>query len=233
MRAVQLDEVEADARRAPGGVDEAIPDPRQPLAIELQRHRPAFAEGERRGRDGLPAAPFRQQRLAARRRHGHRRLAAGMADLDAELRLRERADDVHHPLQRRFLPVIVQGKAVAATVAGRLDGVGFDDDEARPRHRQAAEMLDVPVLRPAPVGGVLRHRRHHDLVGQPQRPEGGLAEQRRLGRRRRLRRRTDCRHLGSSCRNGQLGLSCRWHAERCMSPTGRSLGSSIRQRSKA
>ena len=88
VRAVQLDDVEAQPRAAQGGLDEGLLDPLQADRIEGDRRVPLGVVGDGRGRDGGPRQVGRiglGERAAALPRPLRRGLAAGMGELDAEL----------------------------------------------------------------------------------------------------------------------------------------------------
>ena len=90
VRHVQLDHVEADAGRPQRGVDEGLLHAGEVVLLHGAGRVPALGEGDGRGGDGLPRVLVAPERLAALPGALGRGLAAGMGDLDAELRAGQR-----------------------------------------------------------------------------------------------------------------------------------------------
>ena len=136
------------------------------LLREFARHVPAFAEGNRRRRDGRPGILSGPERLAARPRHLRGGLAAGVPDLDADRVLRDATVDRHRARHRRFVMVAVEARAAVRDAALAGDVRLLDHEEPRARDRHAAEVRKVPIGRRAVVGRVLAHRCDDDAIGQ-------------------------------------------------------------------
>ena len=108
-----------------------------------------------------------------------RALAAGMRDLDAELRGAGPARRLHDARERGFVVVGVKPEAAVRDAAGALDMGCFHNDQRGAGIGQHAEMHQVPVIGAAVVGGILAHRRNDNAVGKP-RPASLIGEKRAL-----------------------------------------------------
>ena len=89
-----------------------------------------------------------------------------MSKLDAELRTPGAATKIDDALERRFRLVGVKPHAAVGDAAVALHMGRLDDDEARARVSQHAEMGNVPVGGTAIDSAVLAHRGHDDAIIQ-------------------------------------------------------------------
>jgi hypothetical protein len=115
-----------------------------------------------------PAALLGRHRLADREGWRHRRFAAGVRELHAELAVALRLAEGHDARQRFLGFVVVETETPRRDAAFRLDAAGLGDDEPDVGAGILAEMHDVPVGRLAVFGGVLAHRRQHDAIFERQ-----------------------------------------------------------------
>jgi hypothetical protein len=168
MRAVQLDGVDAQRLRALRGLHEGRLHAQQAGGVERQWCRLAGRMRQGRRRHRLPRALVRPERLAAFPRDVARRLAPGVAELDRDGHARVAADRLQHARHRGLGRVVVQTHVLRRDAADGLDRRGLDDQQARARQRELAEMDQMPVDHAAVLGGVLAHGGDHDAVGQRQ-----------------------------------------------------------------
>ena len=199
VRHVQLECIDARALCAARAFRERVADRCQALRVQRGRWRLVRGVGDRRWRDGCPAAVVDPDQLSAFRRHVRRALASGMRELHGHgdrgtlpARTIERAG------QRRFARVVVKAEACWRDAAVRRDGGCLDREQTGARHQQLAPMDEMPVSRATVDGRVLAHRRHDDAVGKRQLPQPERIEQsrptrgaRRISRRQRQLR--ECR----------------------------------------
>ena len=165
--AVDLDEVEAGAHRALGGVGEGADEALDAALVERRRHVPVGREGDGRRRHRLPGdPPAGAQRAAALPRAVGGGLAAGMGELDAEAGAvrRHAAGGGQRALRGRFVVIGVEAEAAVGDAAMALDPGRLDGDHAGAGHGERHPVLQVPVGRRAVVGGVLAHGRDGDAV---------------------------------------------------------------------
>jgi hypothetical protein len=96
-----------------------------------------------------------------------RRLAAGVRELNAEFRARERdgARRVKNPRQRVFAGVGIKAETAMRDAALARDAGRLEDHGSRAGHGVVHHQLQVPVRRAAVVRGILTHRRDGDAVG--------------------------------------------------------------------
>src|SRR5215510_6517342 len=114
--------------------------------------------------DRLPSILSRCKRLAALPRTARGGFAAGMGELDAELRRAIAAAVGYDARKRRFAIVRIEPEAAVADAAAALDAGRLDHDQRRPGIGEHAEVVDVPVGGHAVVGAVLAHGRDDDAV---------------------------------------------------------------------
>ena len=165
---MDLDIVEAGSLGPLRRCDEGRRDRGDPVAVERFRDLPAVGVGNRGRGDCRPGIIAFAERQAALPRHMHRRLAAGVGELNAEAgtRRRDPSRRRERPRRRGLVVVAVEaeaamGDAAAPFHAGRLDG-----DEAGPRHGEHHPVLDVPVGGRAVIGRVLAHGRDGNAVSE-------------------------------------------------------------------
>src|SRR6201999_688647 len=89
-------------------------------AVEFLRHRPYRRHRHRRRRHRGPGAIGIAEWAAALPRNVGRALAAGMAELNPQLRLTEFAAGVDGALQRRFVGVVVKAETARRDAADTL-----------------------------------------------------------------------------------------------------------------
>ena len=167
MRRVHLDDVEAETDGAPRRLREGVDGGVDFRVVELRRHVPVLAIGQRRGRDGAPRAFAGAQRPAAHPVHMGRGLAARVRELDAEFRAGQGdgARGVQHPPQRVFAGVGIKAEAAVRDAPLARHARRFQNDRRRARHGVVHDELQVPVRRAAVVGRILAHGRDGDAVG--------------------------------------------------------------------
>ncbi len=174
---VQLDQLEAQARRAPGGLHEGIAHRLHALRVECLGSRPAGIERQRRRGDGGQRIMARLERVATLFPGPVRRaLAARVCELDAETGVAVAAKEIDHAHQRRLVLVGVQPQATVRDAAAALDMRGLDDHQPGARDGVLAQMHQVPVGGAAVDRAVLAHGRDDNAVrqfelAQPQRAQ--------------------------------------------------------------
>ena len=171
VRGVDLEQPEAGRVRAPRGRREGLDDVPDLARRELARHVPAVVEGHGARADRLPPALAGVEPPAAAPRRVHRRLAAGVRDLDSRhgaVLAHERGDAP----ERRDLVIRPDARVVRADAALRRDAAGLDDHGTRAAGRARAEVHEMPVGGHALDRGVLAHRRDPDAVAELDVPEG-------------------------------------------------------------
>ena len=176
---VDLDEVEAGPLGACRGLGEGVHDDGDVRPVE-GLGRGVLAEGDVGRRHGLPAAVGRVHAAVpvVAPLRPHRRLAAGVGELDAgrgALRVDE-GDDARPG--RGLLAVPDAGVLVGDATVGN-DGRGLGDDEPGTAHGHGAEVGEVPVVRNAVLlrDRVLAERRHPEAVADRERAHGDGLEQ--------------------------------------------------------
>ena len=179
MRGMHLDQVQAQARRATGGLGEGGDDAIDAGLVERARQRAGRVVGNRRRRDHLPAARIavRDRATAGFPRLERGRLAPGMRQLHADRHRRPAPHRGQRPRERGFGGVVVQAEVGPADPAGGLHRGGFGDQQAGAGLRQRAPVLHMPVVGLAVDRRVLAHRRDHDAVRQLQRAQRQRGEQ--------------------------------------------------------
>ena len=169
VRGVDLDAVEAEPCGALGRTGEVVAHLLQARVVERDRRLLARRMRHGRRRHRLPRARLAERHLqAAVPRRTARRLAAGVRQLHAELDRRVRAHRAEHACQRLFVVVRVEAEIAGRDAPFGRDRRGLDDQQARAREREVAEMDQVPVARRPFARRVLAHRRDDDAVGQRQ-----------------------------------------------------------------
>ena len=166
VRAVELDDVVADAVDALRGGGEFAEAALDVVLGHGMGHRPAGVVGDGRWRLRRPRVRTFKDRLAARRRRRGRALAAGMRQLHAELGHTVGPAEIVHPLERRLVFVRPHAGTSRRDPPLRIDVGHLAHHEAGAAERHVAEMHQMPIVRRAVVGIVLAHRRNHDAVGQ-------------------------------------------------------------------
>ena len=179
MRRMHLDQVQAQARRAAGGLGEGGDDAIDAGLVERARQRAGGVVGNRRRRDHLPAARIavRDRATAGFPRLERRRLAPRVRQLHADRHRRPAAHRGQRPRERGFGGVVVQAEVGPADPAGGLNRGGLGDQQAGAGLRQRAPVLDMPVVGLTVDRRVLAHRRDHDAVRQLQRAQRQRGEQ--------------------------------------------------------
>ena len=179
--AMKFDEVEAHAQRSLRRLDEGAPQTREIVSVRRLRRRPVGRERDRRRAERPPCLRIigRQGFTAFGGGRG-RSLSAGMAELNADLGEADALYDPGNMGERPLAVVGIEAGAARRDAADRFDAGGFDHHQCGTRGGEAADMLEVPVLRDALDSAVLAHRRHHDAIGQSQaaqadRPESDAA----------------------------------------------------------
>ena len=172
---MQLDRVDAQARRPACGIDEALPQGRKAGGIECAGRRFGRQVRHLRRPHRLPAAIGLADQLPALPGTTARGFATGMTELNGNRHRGDWPDRFQDARQSRLGVVIPQTKAAGGDAPDRLDRGCLDHQQSGSRHGHLAEVRQMPVGRPSFVGGVLAHRRNHDAVGKFERAqlEGG------------------------------------------------------------
>ncbi len=147
-------------------------------ARHLARNRAMREIGQGRRRDDRPCA-LGERLVDALPHQLGRALAAGMAELQAELGLRLRVHEIDDALPRRLVRVAVHAGATRRD-ARLLRHVGhLGEHQAGAADRARAIVDEVPIVRHAVLRRVLAHRRHHDAVLERQPAQAERLEHRR------------------------------------------------------
>src|ERR1700733_9463869 len=75
------------------------------------------------------------------------------------------------PGQTSLGRVVVKPKAAMADSAAALCCRGFKNDEAGPGNRQLHQVHQMPIAGATIISAVLAHRRDHDAIWEPDRPD--------------------------------------------------------------
>ena len=197
MGAVQLQHVEAAALAALGRGDELRLDAVHRGAVHLARHLAVGEIGQRRRRHRVPAALLQRPVHAVPHQLG-RALAAGVAELQADLRRRIGVDEIDDARPRRLLLVVPQAGAARRDPGVAADAGHLGEDQPGAADRARAVMHQMEIAGHALLRRIHAHRRHHRAVGHLH-----LAQPQRLEHRRhracRYRRRS--RWRGPACAN--------------------------------
>ena len=177
VRAMQFDDIVADAVDALRGRDEFANHALDVVLGHRLRHRPAGVVGDCRRRFRRPGVGPLEDRLAAGGGRHLRTLAARVRELHAELGDAVLPAEVVHALERLLVVVGIHAGALGRDAALRADVGHLGHDQAGGAERHIAEMHQVPIGGRAVVGIVLAHRRDHDAVGQRQPAHGEGREQ--------------------------------------------------------
>ena len=150
--AMQLQHVEAGAVAADGRLDELSDDLVHVARRSLARHLAFGIVGQGRGRADVPRAVLKRA-VHSLPHQPCRALAAGMADLQAEFRLRIRVNEVDDALPGLFLRVVPQAGAARRDAALRRHAghLGVHQPGAAGRARAVVNQMPVTwhaVLRP-------------------------------------------------------------------------------------
>ena len=167
VREVELEDVEADAHGALGGLDKRGDERGELRRVERVRRGPGLRERERRRRDGRPRVLGGGEGLAAALpRDVDRRLATGVRELDAEpgADRRDGAARGEDAGERALVVIAVEPEAAVRDAPATLDGGGLDHHEPGAAQGEVHEVLQVPIGGRAVVRRVLAHRRDDDAV---------------------------------------------------------------------
>ena len=157
-----------------GGADEIRRDAIHVVPRHLARHLVERVIGDRRGRDQRPVAVLK--------RHVHpfpadagRSLAPAMAQLDRDLRIGFRVDEVDDPLPRGGVRVFVEPGAARCDPPFRADAEHLGEDQPGAAEREAPQVDEMEVADRAVPCRIHVHRRDDDPVGNrhPAQPERG------------------------------------------------------------
>ena len=201
MGGMQLDRVDAQARRSAGGINEAITQCGQACCVEGPRRRFGRQMRHIRRADRLPPAIGLADQLPAFPGPAARAFSSGVAKLDGNRHRGHRPDRGEHTRERRLGGVIPKTKAAGGDAADRLDRGRLDHQQSGSRHGQLAEVCQMPVGRAPVIGRVLAHRCNHDPVGELERAQLEGCKEHRAGlgrfRYRGLSTSRSIRHLNS------------------------------------
>ena len=181
VRAVKLDEVEAESRGANGCLRKSVADTAKPRVVE--RDRRVITRVERHGgrRHRLPAMlMIGRQLVTTRPRHLGRCLAPRMVELDAHHDVRPAAHAFESAAHGLLGRVVVQADVTPRDTTFGNDRRRLDGHQGRARHRELAQVDLVPVVHQPVLGRILAHGRDHDPVGQFEIAYLDRFEQRRL-----------------------------------------------------
>jgi hypothetical protein len=92
-------------------------------------------------------------------------------ELHADPDRRMSTDGAEDAPERRFVGVAVETEVALGDPPLGRDRGRLDDQKARSRQRQVAEVDQVPLARRALARGVLAHRRDDDAVGEGERAD--------------------------------------------------------------
>src|SRR6202171_2152729 len=164
---MQLERIDADARRTTRRSDKFMPDLFEAGNVERGRWRLGRQLRNRRGGHGGPSALGKWNELAAFPGYLRRALPARMRQLNGHRhRRRVRARNRQTFGQGVLARVVVKSEAAMGNAADRGYRGGVDCEHARARLQQLAPMHDVPVSGAAIYRRVLAHRRYHDAIGE-------------------------------------------------------------------
>ncbi len=172
MRAVRLDEIEAQSLGAACRLDEGALHAREIGAGRLLRRLPTVVERNGRGCQRRPAILLRLQRAAALPGPLRRCLAARVSELDADRRVAEAPARREYVREGELVAVGVEPETSMCDPARPLDRRRLDHQQAGAGNCKAAEMHHVPIGRTAIVRAVLAHGCHHDAVRQREAAHG-------------------------------------------------------------
>src|ERR1700730_4397453 len=162
---MQLDRLDADARRTTGRSDEFLLDLLEAGNIERSRWRLGRQLRNRRGCHRRPSALGKRNELAAFPGHLRRNFPARMRQLNGHrYRRRVRARYRQTLGQGLLARVVVKSEAAIGNAADRGYRGGLDREHARARLQKLAPMHDVPVSGAAIYRRVLAHRRYDDAI---------------------------------------------------------------------
>ena len=169
VSAVQLNRLDANAARAPGGGYKRVAH----LRHVVQAHGGRGCLRRQLGQGGrcqsLPATLIQPNQLPALPRHRAGRLAARMRELNTHRHgRRQLARTVQHVAQRFFGAVVPQPEAAVGDAPGLGHRRGLDCQQASAAVEQAGPVRQMPVVGRAIVGQVLAHRCNDDAVGKRQ-----------------------------------------------------------------
>ncbi len=162
---VNLDEVEAGAEGALGGLDEGGDEHLDSRGVEGLGDGVSGREGDGGGSDGGPCTLFGGEEAFAVEGRGHAAFAAGVGELDAgagALGVEEGGD----ALEVGDVFVFPDAEVGGGDAAFGGDGGGFKGDEASSALGASAEVDEMPVSGKAVFAVVLAHGGYADAVGE-------------------------------------------------------------------
>ena len=167
VRVVQFQPVEADARGALGRTYELVADRVHIGARELAWHLVLRRPRHGGGADDLPIVGC-ERRVRFLPAELGRAFWSRMAELDRDLRVGLGMDEIDEPLPGALVLVGVEAGAAGRDAPLRRNAGHFGEDEAGAALGALGVMHEVPIVRRAVLGLVLRHRRDADAVLQLQ-----------------------------------------------------------------
>lgn len=168
MRTMHFDAVDAQPRRAPRRPGERFLHAQEARGIERERWRLFRLVRNRGWRERHPAAIGDGDQRTAFPRLAARCLAARMRELHRHGDLRILADRREYRTQRGFGHVVPEAEITGRDASVGLDGGRLDEQHARARPRELAEMDHVPRGGFAALRRVLTHRRDENAIRELQ-----------------------------------------------------------------
>ena len=192
---MQLQHVEAAALAALGRSDERRLDRVHRGAVHLARHLAIGKIGNRRRRHHVPAALLQRTVDAVPHQLGGA-LAAGMAELQADLGRRIGVDEIDDAPPRGFLLVVPQPGAARRDAGVAADAGHFGKNQPGAADGARSVMHQMKIAGHALLRRIHAHRRHHCAIGElPSRAAGTAG--------------TSARHGFSTSTSKPLARTCR------------------------